>query len=131
MRRFKVIVEGINYLFPGDKGIETVGFFSTFIISCPTYDQLRVELEKKIAERVIQNKLEIVCGEIFGSYSIIESIYAEDESEIFAQTDGFTFYKMSFFARFTCVLKRLFYKIVSPKRLVSVSTKKNDERIVL
>ena len=131
MRKFKVIVEGMNYLFPGGESIETVGFFSTFIISCPAYNQLRVELEKKIVERVVQNKLGIVCGEIFGSYAIIESIYTEDEGEIFDQTDGFTFYQMSFVSRVSSVLKRIFYKIVSPKRLVSVRPRKKDERIIL
>lgn len=131
MRKFKVIVEGVNYLFPSDKGIETVGFFSTFIISCPTYDQLRVELEKKIVERVVQNNLEIVCGEIFGSYTMIESIYTEGEGEIFDQADGFTFYKMSFLARVTGVLKKFFYRIFSPKRLLLVSIRKKDESIIL
>lgn len=121
MNRYKVIVEGGNFLLPLNSRIKTVGFFSTFIIRSKDASAISKDLEPVIHSRLKENHLELKNGLFSVSRVIVEAVYSLDSSEPIDKVDGFSFYKMTTFSRLSFAIKAAYVKMFFPRRLIVIN----------
>lgn len=126
MKRFKIILEGHGYFLALSDRKESVGFFTTFVVSAKSLDDVRSIVIESLKARLNENNIGVVSNLLFTSYSTIEAIYLLEESEPVEITDGFSFYTVNFLRRVVAYMAFIYFKIFSRERLVLIDSIKPD-----
>jgi hypothetical protein len=126
MKRFKIILEGHGYFLTLSDRKESVGFFTTFLVSAKSLDEIRSIVVERLKARLSENNIGVVSNLLFTSYSTIEAIYLLEENEPVEIVDGFSFYTVNFLRRVMAYVALIYFKIFWHKKLIIIDPIKAD-----